>query len=154
MIDPVSLIVTALALGAAAGLKPTAEEAVKDAYQGLKTLIVNRYQSMRPGVELVEQDPKSDAFKNAAQEMLEQTKAIQDEEVIQQVKRVLQAVEQHEPELPSAYGIDLEEVKAGASISIKDIVAEGLALRMRKVEAKEGDIAVENIRSGQTDPKD
>jgi hypothetical protein len=34
MIDPLSLIVTAVALGAAAGLKPTVEQAVKDAYTG------------------------------------------------------------------------------------------------------------------------
>ena len=36
--DPVTIIVTALALGAAAGLKPVAEQAVKDAYAGIKTL--------------------------------------------------------------------------------------------------------------------
>jgi hypothetical protein len=37
--EPVSLIVTSLALGAAAGLKPTAEQAIKDAYGALKSLI-------------------------------------------------------------------------------------------------------------------
>ena len=37
--DPVSLIVTALATGAAAALKDTAGEAVKDAYSGLKSLL-------------------------------------------------------------------------------------------------------------------
>ena len=37
--DPITIIVTALALGAAAGLKPTAEQAVKVAYAGLKKLI-------------------------------------------------------------------------------------------------------------------
>ena len=36
--DPVTLIITALASGAGSGLKDTASSAVKDAYSGLKTL--------------------------------------------------------------------------------------------------------------------
>ena len=32
--DPVSIVVSALVAGAAAALKPTAEQAVKDAYSG------------------------------------------------------------------------------------------------------------------------
>jgi len=38
-VDPVTLIVTALVAGAAAGLKDTATSAVKDAYNGLKGLL-------------------------------------------------------------------------------------------------------------------
>ena len=41
--DPISIIITALALGAAAGLKPTAEIAIKDAYAGLKKIIQDKY---------------------------------------------------------------------------------------------------------------
>jgi hypothetical protein len=37
--DPVSLIVAALAAGASAALKDTATEAIKDAYNGLKSLL-------------------------------------------------------------------------------------------------------------------
>jgi hypothetical protein len=33
--DPISIIVSALASGAAAGLKPTAEKAIKEAYASL-----------------------------------------------------------------------------------------------------------------------
>ena len=60
-VDPVTLIVAALAAGAAAGLKDTASSAVKDAYNGLKGLAQRRLGG-RPGVELVlarhEQDPQ------------------------------------------------------------------------------------------------
>jgi hypothetical protein len=59
--DPVTLIVTALVAGAAAGLKDTASSAIKDAYNGLKGL-VRRKLAPRPGGELVldrhEQDPQ------------------------------------------------------------------------------------------------
>jgi hypothetical protein len=41
--DPVSLVVMALAAGAALGLKDTASQAVKDAYGGLKALVKKRF---------------------------------------------------------------------------------------------------------------
>jgi hypothetical protein len=50
--DPVSLIVMALAAGAALGLKDTASQAVKDAYGGLKALVKKRFGG-RPEGELV-----------------------------------------------------------------------------------------------------
>jgi len=41
--DPVTLILTALAAGAALGVKDAASAAVKDAYQGLKALVKKRF---------------------------------------------------------------------------------------------------------------
>src|SRR5687768_13584011 len=41
--DPLTLILAALGAGAAAAAKETASGAVKDAYQGLKTLIQRRF---------------------------------------------------------------------------------------------------------------
>ena len=40
--DPITLIVTALAAGAALGVKDAASSAVKDAYAGLKALVSKR----------------------------------------------------------------------------------------------------------------
>jgi len=50
--DPVTLIVAALAAGAALGLKDAASAAVKDAYAGLKALVRRRLAG-RPDGELV-----------------------------------------------------------------------------------------------------
>lgn len=47
--DPVTLIVTALAAGAALGLKDTASSAVKDAYDSLKALVKRRLGGRRDG---------------------------------------------------------------------------------------------------------
>jgi hypothetical protein len=47
--DPVTLIVTALAAGAALGVKDTASAAVKDAYEGLKALVKRRFAGRRDG---------------------------------------------------------------------------------------------------------
>ena len=50
--DPITLIVTALAAGAALGAQDTVSAMVKDAYAGLK-LLVKRRLGGRPGAELV-----------------------------------------------------------------------------------------------------
>jgi hypothetical protein len=50
--DPITLIVTALASGAGAGLTDTASSAVKDAYGSLKALVKKRLAG-RPDAELV-----------------------------------------------------------------------------------------------------
>jgi hypothetical protein len=47
--DPVTLIVTALAAGAALGLKDTASAAVKDAYGSLKALVARRLAGRHDG---------------------------------------------------------------------------------------------------------
>ncbi len=47
--DPVALIVTALAAGAALGLKDTASAAVKDAYGSLQALMTRRLAGRRDG---------------------------------------------------------------------------------------------------------
>ena len=51
-LDPITLIVTALAAGAALGVTDTASTAVKDAYAGLKALVRKRFVG-RPDAELV-----------------------------------------------------------------------------------------------------
>jgi len=50
--DPITLIVTALAAGAAVGVKDAASAVVKDAYAGLKSLVKKRL-GEDPGAELV-----------------------------------------------------------------------------------------------------
>ncbi len=50
--DPITLIVTALAAGAAVGMKDTASAMVKDAYAGLKALVKKRLGG-EPDAELV-----------------------------------------------------------------------------------------------------
>jgi hypothetical protein len=50
--DPITLIVTALAAGASLGVTETASAAVKDAYKSLKALVRKRFAG-RPAAELV-----------------------------------------------------------------------------------------------------
>src|SRR5687767_10368675 len=53
MMDPVAMILTALAGGAAAAAQETASQAVKDAYAGLKALVQRKLQPGDPGAATV-----------------------------------------------------------------------------------------------------
>ncbi len=135
--DPITLIVTAVAIGAAAGLKPTAEQAVKDAYAGLKTLIQHKYRNV--DVSLLESDPASDARKGVVREELEKTTADQDEELLRVARSVMQAVAKYAPESAAEVNIKLEDVKVAADVRIEDLMASGAGARVevdaKKVEA-------------------
>lgn len=73
--DPISIIVTALVLGAAAGLKPTTGQTVKDAYAGLKALLQRKF--ARVNVSLVEDDHTSQSRQNVVKEDLARVNADQ-----------------------------------------------------------------------------
>lgn len=123
--DPITLIVTALAAGAAAGLKPTAEQVVKDAYQGLKALVKSKYAATAPTVDYLEARPERENTRQDLHQELAATTAAQDAEVLNQAQAVLKAVEKKAPELAVSIGVSLEDIHVGASINIGDIVVKG-----------------------------
>jgi hypothetical protein len=88
--DPISLIIAALAAGAIAGVKDTAGQAVKDAYAGLKALIRRRF-SGNPEAEAAlgqaERQPESDQAPLA--QHLQAAGAADDEELIRAAQAVL-----------------------------------------------------------------
>jgi hypothetical protein len=142
--DPISIIVTALATGAAAGLKPTAEKVIQDAYAGIKALILRKYGETSVG--LIEKDPASKAKREVVREELEKSEAGSDPELLKQAKAMLDAVERHAPEAAGQIGVDLEEIK-GASLRISDILASGAGVKVRKAEIA-GDIEIKGVRAG------
>jgi hypothetical protein len=92
--DPLSLIVTAVATGAALGLKPTAEQAVKDGYAALKQLLVDRYGDqgdVADAVESVEARPDSEGRQLVLGEELESTDAPGDKELLRRAQALLEA---------------------------------------------------------------
>lgn len=115
--DPISIIVTALATGAATSL---AEQTVKDAYDSLKSFLQDRYDSVN--VDLIETDPASEARRDVVKEDLAQTEAAQDTDLLRQAQAVLEAVEEHAPETAAVVGVSLEEVR-GAALHLKNIIA-------------------------------
>ena len=71
--DPVTIVVTALVAGAVDALKPTATEAVKDAYGKLKSTLIKKFgrdSDVGQAVQKVEDKPDSEARKRVLEEEL------------------------------------------------------------------------------------
>ena len=94
--DPVTLVVSALAAGATAGLKDTAATGLKDAYSALKEALKRRFEG-RPDAEMtlreyeVDQDTWHAPLANFVQEVGV------DEQIVVLAQRVLQAVRTESP---------------------------------------------------------
>lgn len=98
--DPITVIVTALVAGAAAALKATAEQAVKDAYAGFKRLILDRYGhngDVTQAVAQLESKPDSAGRKTTLQEELAATSADKDQEVLDRAVALLKEAENQSP---------------------------------------------------------
>jgi len=118
--EPISTIIAgAIAMGAAAGIEPTVEQAVKDAYAGLKKLITDRYadnDDVTYAVEGVTRKPEAEKRRAALEEALEEAGAEQDTELAGAAKQVVDAVQVHAPELAEAIGMDIGTLKANKAL--------------------------------------
>jgi hypothetical protein len=106
-VDPITLVVTAVALGASAGLTDTATQAIKDAYTGLKNLLVNR----SVDVSGVERRPDSATQRAALAETLTDTADI-DEEALAAARAVTDAVAADDPDAGRVVGVSLRDLQA------------------------------------------
>jgi hypothetical protein len=90
--DPITLITTALVAGAVAASKDVAAQAVKDAYAGLKALIVRKFgdkSDAEDAMAAVEKRPDSEARQAMLAEELSMAKAAEDAEVLKQAQALL-----------------------------------------------------------------
>jgi hypothetical protein len=147
--EPITtLIVTAAALGAAAGLKPTAEQAVKDTYAAFKRIITDHYGDYRDligSLEFLSKKPEDSSRQATFKNELTNAGATDDSELIQAAKAIHIAVETHSPETPTAIGMDIEELKA-AVLEAENVKAgeSSTAVRIKKAEI-EGSASFKNI---------
>jgi hypothetical protein len=142
--EPATIIVTALALGAATGMKSVAEQAVKDGYQGLKNLIKKKYPDI--GVDRLEKKPDSKKQQDAVEEEIADLGADKDTEILQKAEVLLDTVKNLPAENVPAIGVDLEKIKA-AALKVKDIIATGTGVKIREGEFS-GEISIEQVRAG------
>ena len=114
MIDPISLIITALVAGATAAAKDTAEQAVKDAYKGLKELIKNKFAS-EPKAQMVLEEHETDpeTYGAALKKKLIEAGLDKDAEIIKLAQELL---EKEKPEESAAgkYNINAQ----GSNIAV------------------------------------
>ena len=84
MVDPISLIVGALATGAATAAQGVVSEAVKDAYNGLKAFIISKYEStpqVGATLQTLEISPESKEIQGVVEKVFREVGMEQDEEV-------------------------------------------------------------------------
>jgi hypothetical protein len=92
--DPVTLILTALATGAAASAKDVTGQAVKDAYNGLKALVKNKLVG-KPDAEmaLVQHEKKPEVWKAPLEDGLKEAGVAQDQEIIAAAQQLMTLVQ-------------------------------------------------------------
>ncbi|MBN1994875.1 MAG: hypothetical protein JW953_19415 [Anaerolineae bacterium] len=91
--EPATLILTALAAGAAAAAKDTASQAIKDGYHGLKSL-VQKYFADKTAAQtaLAEYEQDAATWEKPLQKSLAETGAAKDEAIIKQAQHLLTLV--------------------------------------------------------------
>ncbi len=143
--DPITLVVTAVALGASAGLQEAAASAVKDSYAALKRVLALR----RVDVSGVERRPESTTQREALRENLADAGVTEeDQELIEAARRVADAVAAHDAGASAALGVDLKRVQA-EFLRIRSIQAEGTGLRVEEGTFS-GGIDIGDVRAGRT----
>lgn len=143
--DPVSIIVAALAAGAEAALKSTAAQAIKDAYSGLKALIQRKYG--HASVDALERKPNSETKQLSVREDLTDAGAGTDQELLDRAKALLDAVKTHDRAAAAQLNINLDEVEA-AYFKLKDAAATGDVNVGVKKSTFSGGIDMEGLTAG------
>jgi hypothetical protein len=116
-VEPVTLIVAALAAGALKGVGETATAAVKDAYQELRRRVAARFAG-NPTAELVlaEHEADPDAYEKALAKQVTESGAVTDQEVIAAAQRLMAIVD----EAGSRIGKYVVDVHGGQGVVIGD----------------------------------
>jgi hypothetical protein len=143
--DPVTVIVSAIALGAATGLTDTAATAVRDAYAAVKRLVA-RYPQVDASA--VERKPDSAAKRASLVEDLVAAGAASDADLVDAARALIAAVTTHHPLAGHAVGIDLVRVEADA-LRIRSVASEGTGVRVRDSRFA-SDIDIDTVRAGLT----
>jgi len=140
--DPITLVVTAVALGASAGLTETATAAIKDAYDTLKDLLSSR------GVDVsgVERKPDSSTQRAALQETLADTGDGVDDVVLDMARKVTEAVAEQRPEAGQVIGVDLRDVQA-SFLRIGSVASSGQGVKAEQVRLS-GGFSIDQIDAG------
>lgn len=96
--DSVSALIAALVAGSIEAAKPTAAQFVRDAYAGLKAIITRKVGKAAAPIQAVEEKPGSDTRQAVLKEELVEARVDQDNEVLDAMATLLDALRQHAPQ--------------------------------------------------------
>jgi hypothetical protein len=141
VMDPVTVVVAAIAGGAATGLNQTVAQAVRDAYAALKGLIARKYGDV--DVSAVEKKPDSAPKRDSLAEDLAEAGAGDDMELVGAARALIEAVRAHAADAGAVIGVDLQQVEAEA-LRIGRVWASGTGVRVRDARFH-GDIDINEV---------
>lgn len=153
----ITLIVSAIALGAAAGTQKTVEKAIEDAYEGLKRLLIDHYKSHNDLIDamwFLDKKPQDENRQLALAGELQTTNIANDSEVIDQAKKLYRVVEAYDQNLPQAIGMDIGKLKA-AALEVENVQAgkSGTGVRIQEADISNGTAKFTNIGQDNPSPK-
>ena len=119
--DPVTLITTALIVGATAALQETAGQAVKDAYNGFKSFLVGRFQSTKSAIDSLEDDLADENSQKTLTTRLSKAQAEADDEVLRRAQELVEAVKRYAPQTGAQLNIDLNDLIVGGSATFRNV---------------------------------
>lgn len=147
MSEIVTTVVAALAWGAAVVPKEFASAAVKDAYAGLKKLILDRFKGTDPFVAAVEADPLSSPEQIVLSKQLIGVHEHADIKASALV--LLEALEALQSEPNAQALLDFDRLRAAKTFKLRDIELSGSLLRAKDAQF-DGDFTAEGIRQRQS----
>ncbi|MFZ5863945.1 MAG: hypothetical protein ACOYXR_14030 [Nitrospirota bacterium] len=119
-------IVTALAAGDAAAGKETASAAIKDAYQGLKSLIQRRFAGTpNSDVVLAEHEKEPDTWQKPMEKALTESGADTEDAVVRQAEALLKLLADGRPGSPRVRGSGAAADRGGIAAGRGGIAAGG-----------------------------
>ncbi len=151
--EPLTLIATALALGAAKGAHEVGKDGVVDLYQGLKALITRKYGVVDAEVVGVESEPEEPLRRQLLAKKLGQAGAGDDEELRALAEELLRQIAENAPEAAETIGVKLTRLEAGGDIEVTDVaVLGGSGVTATDVSAS-GSVRISGVRAvGQEPP--
>lgn len=138
-------IVAALIAGAVSVSEEVASDAVKDAYNGLKTVIQDVYKIA--SLKLLEKNTDSEAFKLALEEEVTGASELEnDPEVSEKFEALALALSEQPEEAQHVTGLSFKRIK-GDNIEIANIVSSGAGVVGEDIVAT-GDVKIIGIKAG------
>lgn len=142
--DP-SMIVVALISGATVAMKDTAAQAVKDAYAGLKYLLINKFSI--GSIPTLEKDPLDDIFQKSVEKEISLSPGIlEDSDVKALIVKLYSEIERNASgDNLKSVGVDIEEIRSQRDTIIRGISGFNVGVKSKIIESGENTV-IENIR--------